>query len=183
MIGMPAEIYLLFTDFKHSFLKYRTVTGVAKCKSNIITTVRCAAVVLSVCSHKYLCPGTSFHASKSTDSHRLSLSYAWIVVCVLFMFLFHRMHRQQCLYVFATRTFILNGDINVMEILPGNIKTLNTTDCCWGCVLSYFHGPWRICNKYWVWLYMLLFFFNCCSTVHFDKYKLSPPTNALFIKT
>jgi hypothetical protein len=24
--------------------------------------------------------------------------------------------------------------------------------------------------------------FNCCSTVHFDKYKLFPPTNALFIK-
>jgi hypothetical protein len=26
-------------------------------------------------------------------------------------------------------------------------------------------------------------FFNCCSTVHIDKYKLFPPTNALFIKT
>ena len=125
MIGMPAEIYLPFTDFKHSFLNYWTVTGVAKCKSDIITTVRCVAVVLSVCGRKYLCPGAVFHASKSTDNHCLSLSYAWIVVCVLFMFLFHCMHCQWCIYVFAMRTFILNGDINIVEILQGNIKILN----------------------------------------------------------
>jgi hypothetical protein len=29
----------------------------------------------------------------------------------------------------------------------------------------------------------LLMEFNCCSTVHFDKFKLFPLTNALFIKT
>jgi hypothetical protein len=27
------------------------------------------------------------------------------------------------------------------------------------------------------------YYFNCCSTVHFDKYKLLLPTKALFIKT
>jgi len=76
MMYMPAEIYLLFTDFKHSFLNYQTVTGVAKCKLDIITTVRCVAVVVSVCSCKHLCHGTSFHASKSTDNNCLNLSYA-----------------------------------------------------------------------------------------------------------
>jgi hypothetical protein len=31
---------------------------------------------------------------------------------------------------------------------------------------------------------LFLFFFNCCFTVHFDKFKaFFLPTNALFIKT
>jgi hypothetical protein len=30
---------------------------------------------------------------------------------------------------------------------------------------------------------ILIVVFNCYFSVHFDKYKLFPPTNALFIKT
>jgi hypothetical protein len=39
------------------------------------------------------------------------------------------------------------------------------------CALSYFHHYISI-----------LWYFNCCFTVHFDKYKIILSTNALFIK-